>query len=49
MHIDLALNMLGGDTTTSVGSGAVTNSTIVGASEGGGEGIRAAGGGVGNG
>jgi hypothetical protein len=49
VHIDLALNMLGGDTATSVGSGAVTNSTIVGASEGGSEGIRAAGGGVGNG
>ena len=49
VHIDVALNMLGGDTTTSVGSGAVTNSTIVGASEGDSEGIRAAGGGVGNG
>jgi hypothetical protein len=38
VHVDLALNMLGGNTTTSVGSGAATNSTIVGASEGGSEG-----------
>ena len=47
VHIDLALNMLGDNTTTSVGSGAATNSTIVGASEGGSEGITTAGGGVG--
>ena len=49
VHIDLALNMLGGDTTASVGSDTVTNSPIVGASEGGNEGRTAAGGGAGNG
>jgi hypothetical protein len=36
--------MLGGNTITSVGSGAVTNSTIVGASEGGSEVTTTAGG-----
>ena len=45
VHLDLALSMLATNTTTSVGSGAATNSTIVGASEtGSGEGTTTAGG-----
>ena len=44
VHLDLALSMLATNTTTSVGSGAATNSTIVGASEtGSGEGTTTAG------